>query len=234
MRQLQRPLQWAFAQMSLQLAQKHCTAWPVHAAQCVMLAAMQALTCQPSVLHGQPRTCSPCKPSLIACTNQTVKPWTRKAASALTCALQAFCRSLPVAMHSQQALPCLPAATMRPLARAPLPSRARAQRSGSRQPLVAASAVAEAPPAKNSADTLPGHSEVPLSDEVKAALKEAGLDYEASGLRYLSNEARVSSGMVGVIAIEDAQPGSSRVPALDLCWDGFRLMASSRAPVVVP
>ena len=106
-------------------------------------------------------------------------------------------------MHSQQALPCLPAATVRPLPRAPVTSRARALRSGSRHSLVAASAVAEAPPA--SADTLPGYSEVPLSDEVKAALEEAGLDYETSGLRYLSNEARVSLGVLGGIAVETEQ-----------------------------
>ena len=127
-------------------------------------------------------------------------------------ALQALCKPSVAAMHSQQALPCLPATTVRPLARTPVSSRARALRSGSRQSLVAASAVAEAPPAKNSTDTLPGYSEVPLSDEVKAALEEAGLDYETSGLRYLSNEARVSSGMVGGIATEDVQPSIGRVP----------------------
>eukprot|EP00891_Asterochloris_glomerata_P008527 jgi/Astpho2/8527/Aster-05562 len=94
-------------------------------------------------------------------------------------------------MHSQQALPRHPAATVRPLACTPVPKRARTLSSGSRRALVAASAVAEAPPAKNSTDTLPGYSEVPLNDEVKAALEEAGLDYETSGLRYLSNEARM-------------------------------------------
>ena len=94
--------------------------------------------------------------------------------------------------------------------------------------------MAEAPPAKNSADTLPGYSEVPVSDEVKAALEEAGLEYETSGLRYLSNEARVSPGMAGGITVEDAQLSSSRVPALGLCWDGFRLMAlCSRAPSLI-
>ena len=126
-----------------------------------------------------------------------MEPCTRQAASALACsALQALHKPIVAAMHSQQALRRHPAATVRPLACTPVPKRARTLSSGSRRALVAASAVAEAPPPKNSTDTLPGYSEVPLNDEVKAALEEAGLDYETSGLRYLSNEARVSPGMV--------------------------------------
>ena len=31
----------------------------------------------------------------------------------------------------------------------------------------------------------------PLSDEVKALLEEQGLDFETSGLKYLTNDARV-------------------------------------------
>lgn len=54
-------------------------------------------------------------------------------------------------------------------------------------------------------DVFPPAEAVPVSPEVQAIIDEQGLDYEASGLQYLTNEARVSEYSEQRLSLYDKQ-----------------------------
>jgi ferredoxin-nitrite reductase len=49
----------------------------------------------------------------------------------------------------------------------------------------------------------PGYESPPLSEEVAAKIEELGLDFERSGLKYLSNDARVRSQLAAQLCFDD-------------------------------